>query len=232
MKPGIYWLAAALIFVMHGAPATAGDVTPSFQARCQQEMAPQFTVDAQLAGYRIDNTIGTRVLNGISKHASLGDSMLGLTALTSQVRVRIDGSPLLDDASGAECVAPQIDVELRFLPMRVYIGREFGPASCAYREILSHEMRHVQLYEATLPRLEALIRSELDKRFAGGPVYAAPGRAIPALQHDVDRWLRPMIRAELDKLEKLQGALDTREESHRLSAACLGAVAADLALSY
>jgi hypothetical protein len=46
------------------------------------------------------------------------------------------------------------------------------------------------------------------------------------LAADVDNWLRPLIKSELDRVSLLQAALDSPEETFRLSHACLGEVAA------
>ncbi len=203
-----------------------------FQARCEQEMTPKITIEARDYGYRIDNTVSSRVLHNRAMHSYAGDLMLGMTALESRVEVMIDGPALQDGNTGAECVAPRISVALRYLPMNVYIAREFPPSSCSYREILAHELRHVQLYRDHLPKVQALVRSALAQRFAQAPLYARLGEGLAALERQVDTWLRPLIQTELAKVEIYQQAIDTDEESFRLSGACRGELAQNLGHRY
>ena len=61
---------------------------------------------------------------------------------------------LQDPVSGYECVAPQIGVTITYVPVVIYIGREFPPGTCAYDEILKHELRHLKTYMDYLPRVE------------------------------------------------------------------------------
>jgi hypothetical protein len=224
-------LAAPIVLLCVAQGAGATGKTP-FQLRCEREMTPTILVEARDYGYRIDNTVSSKVLHNRAMHSYSGDLMLGLTALESRVEVTIDGPALQDRGSDAECIAPRLTVALHYLPMNVYIAREFSPASCSYREILAHEMRHVRLYREHLPKVQALVRTALAQRFPGTPLYAGSGQGLAALERQVDTWLRPLIRAELAKVEIEQKAIDTDEESFRLSGACHGELAQNLGRRY
>lgn len=221
----------ASVFVLpHAAQAQGADM--SFQQRCEREMKPTLQVSLREFGYRIDNTVSSRVLNNRSAHNYAGELMLGMTALQSRAEVTIDAPALQDAGSGRECIAPRISVELSFAPMEVYVAREFSPASCSYRAILEHEMRHVKVYQTHLPRLDALVQAELGRRFGGHPLYAPSGKGIDLLDAYVDTSLRPLIKAELARIEALQAALDTQEETFRISSACRGELALNLGTRY
>ena len=212
--------------------AVAGTSGHSFEQRCEREMTPQFAVSLADNGYRIVNNVSSRVLNnrGVRRHA--GQLMLGMTAIETQTSVVFDGPALGHAASGRECVAPHISVQLVVPHMLVYVAREFAPESCSYRKVLEHELRHVQLYRAQFPALEARVRAGLAERFGSGPLYARHGAGLATLEKEVDQWLRPFIRREIARMEVAQAAIDTAEESHRLSSACLGELASNLGAAY
>lgn len=229
MPKTILVLVFLLLFFMAGSSVADVAKTP-FEQRCERDMKPMLNVAARIVGFQIDNRVSSRVLNNRSMHNHAGQKMLGMTALQSRTEVQIDAPALAD--GGLECVAPRVTVDLQFPPIEVFIAREFNPASCSYREILAHEMRHVQLYREQLPKVADAVRAALETHFAQRPLYAAAGQGIERLQDEVDNWLRPLIQAELARIELSQQAMDTREESARLSLACQGELAENLGNRY
>ena len=113
--------------------------------------------------------------------------------------------------------------------MRIYVGNEFAPGTCAYKEILNHEMRHLQAYKDNLARVQKVVADALNKRFAGQPMYAPSGTAMSALEHEVDANWFNFIRDEFRKGEAVQDKIDSPQEYERLSKACNGEIAAILA---
>jgi hypothetical protein len=214
-----FLFAAALTGVASSAAAQ------SFEQRCLSEIKPSFIIRSAHSGYRVDNTVSTKSLITRHIHASSGDITLGLTSATSRVQMDTDGKVLLDENSPRECLAPEIEVELRYLPLHVYVAREFNPAGCPYRTVLEHEMEHVHLYLENLPKVEQRIRAALEERYNGRPIFAPRGQALSALNEQLDHWLWPMIKAEMKQVERAQADLDSWDEQHRLSMACHGEVA-------
>lgn len=197
----------------------------SFEERCNSEIHPNFIIRSVHSGFQIDNTVSTRVLINRHAHASSGDMTLGLTSATSRIQMDTDGKVLIDPDSKRECLAPQIEIELRYLPLHVYVAREFNPSGCPYRTVLAHEMDHVRLYIEHLPKVEARLRAALEQHYDGHPIYAARGQALNQLNDQLDNWLWPMIKAEMKGVELRQHEVDSWEEQHRLSMACNGEVA-------
>lgn len=230
MKTTLFIALAMALPPAFAAPATAA--RSAFEQRCEHEMRPRFDVRLSESGHQVDNTVSSRVLNNKSVHSSPGEFMLGMTALQTHTSVLFDGPALADDASGRECVSPRISVELVVPRMAVYVAREFPPASCSYRNILEHEMRHVQLYRDQFPQVEARVRAALAARFGDRPLYARHGAGLAALQEEVDQWLRPFIKGEIARMEVAQAAMDTPEESFRLYGACQGELARNLTGRY
>lgn len=197
----------------------------SFEQRCLSDMQPSFVIRSVHSGYKVDNTVSTKVLVKRHLHANSGDITLGLTSATSRVQMDAHGKILLDGDSPRECLAPHIDIELRYLPLHVYVAREFSPSGCPYRTVLAHEMDHVRLYLDNLPRVEQRIRLALEARYGARPILAPRGQALATLNEQLDQWLWPMIKSEMKQIERAQLELDSHEEQFRLSMACNGEVA-------
>jgi hypothetical protein len=224
--------ALVLFFWPRSAAAGAGEAPPSFEQRCESAMRPNINVSATAPSYVLINNLSTRVLNTRGSYASASHFIMGMTAGRTRADIDIDGPALIDTASGRECIAPRIDVMLRFEPLDVYVAREFPPQSCAYREVFKHEMQHVRIYAEQLKRIETLVKNELMDRYAGRPLYAPTGKGLETLQAQVNSWLGPLLRDELAKVEVMQRRLDSNEETDKLSHACLGEVAAMMGSSF
>jgi hypothetical protein len=153
-----------------------------------------------------------------------GGFVLGLTRTESRVAIQIDGTMLASSDGALECVMPRVAVTLYYLPIVVYVSREFAPDSCAYDEILAHEMRHLKSYLDYLPKVEVRVRDRLAGRFAGKPLYARAGESRMLLQREIDRNWMPYIKAEMGRVERLQAAIDSPREYARLSKVCQGEV--------
>ena len=222
MKPVLALVLLCLATVMQPAQAA---VRTEFQARCEDSIGETLSVlTGTQNGFRVDNTVGSRSLTVMKGRARPGQVVLGLTRTESHVSIRVGGRLLADPASGYECIAPQIEVKLYYPPIVVYVSREFAPHSCPYREVLAHEMRHLDTYLGYLPQAEARVRAALERRFAGKPLYARAGQAQGLLQREIDRGWMPYIKNEMARVEALQAAIDSPQEYARLGKVCAGDV--------
>jgi len=204
--------------------AAAHARTP-FQARCEDTIGQSVSVLTSSGnGYRIDNSHSFHGLSAMKGDRTPGSYVLGLTRTESRVGVKVQGRMLSDPASGYECVAPRLDITLSYLPIVVYIGREFAPGTCSYREILAHEMRHLATYLKFMPQAEKTVGEALARRFQGKPLYAPAGQARDLLQRELDTGWMPFIKNEMVKVERMQAAIDTPQEYARLGKVCAGEV--------
>ncbi len=216
------WL--ALVLWCWALAATAAPRT-AFQARCEDTIGETLSVlTGTQNGFRIDNTVGFRSLTVMKGQARPGQVVLGLTRTESIVSINVGGRLLTDPASGYECIAPHIEIKLYYPPIVVYVSREFRPGSCAYEEVLAHEMRHLNTYLDYLPQAEARVRQALERRFEDKPLYARIGQAQSLLQREIDRGWMPYIKSEMAKVEALQAAIDSPQEYTRLGKVCGGEV--------
>jgi hypothetical protein len=215
------WTGAACIL----AAATSAQAATVFQTRCENSIgATVATLESGDRGWSIDNSRTLRTLTAMKGQGTTSGFVLGLTRAESRIAIGLEGKLLLDPTSGYECVAPKVLVKLFYLPIVIYVGSEFLPGTCAYEEILSHEMRHLKVYLAHLPKVEAAVRAALDQRFIAKPLYAPAGQAKALLQEEMDRRWMPFIKASLAKVEPLQAAIDSPQEYARLSKVCKGEV--------
>ena len=213
-------LALALLCIL--APASA---RTAFQARCEDTVgASVSSLSSKHEGYRVDNSYSFHGLSALKGDRAPGSYVLGLTHTESRVAIGVRGRVLSDPATGYECVAPRLEVKLHYLPIVVYVGREFAPGTCAYREILAHELRHRDIYLGFLPRAEKIVGDALARRFEGKPLYAPRGQARDLLQREIDTGWMPFIKREMGKVERLQAAIDTPQEYARLGKVCAGEV--------
>lgn len=221
-------LASASAFAFALALACAGSCqaarTP-FQVRCEDSIDKAVSVlTSAQNGYTINNTVSLHGLTAMKPGGAPHAFVLGLTRTESRMSIGLSGPMLVDPRSGYECVAPKITVSLFYSPIVVYVGREFSPGSCAYQEILAHEMRHLKTYLDHLPKVEVTVRAALSKRFDNKPLYAPLGRARALLQQEINTGWMTYIKNEMAKVELLQAAIDTPQEYARLSKVCKGEV--------
>lgn len=197
----------------------------AFEAGCEDAARDAgATFSTRESGWRVDNTLSYRDLTRMKRPGVRNGFVLGLTRTESRVAIQIDGTLLASPDGALECVMPRIAVTLYYQPIVVYVSREFAPDSCAYDEILAHEMRHLKSYLDYLPKVEVRVRDRLAGRFAGKPLYARAGESRMLLQREIDRNWMPYIKAEMGRVERLQATIDSPREYARLSKVCQGEV--------
>jgi hypothetical protein len=222
-------LATMLVGLMAmAAPAAAASALQerceSWQPASHDSQRTDVKVDAHDNGYRIDNSLPYRTLTRMKRAAADGGFVLGLTRAESRVAVSVKGTIVGDPETGTECLRPLIGVSLSYEPIVIYVGREFAPGSCAYREILAHEMRHLKAYVDYLPKVERRVLDRMAQRFDGRPVVAPQGQALRRVQQELDRTWMPFLKREMAQAKARQAAIDSPKEYARLSKVCRGEV--------
>jgi hypothetical protein len=218
-------LAALLLAVPAARDAAAAPARTAFQVRCEDTISKTISVfSAKQNGYTVNTQLSYKALTAMKGVASRNDFVLGLTRTESMVQLGVDGQMLQDATSGYECIAPRLTVQLTYAPVKIYVGNEFPAGSCGYKEILAHEMRHMQAYMDHLPKVEKTVAAALAKRFGGKPFYAPSGTARTALSFEIDSGWLPYIKAEMAKVEAVQARIDSPAEYARLAKVCGGEI--------
>jgi hypothetical protein len=216
--------AAALGLALLAASGLASART-TFEASCEDAARDAgATFATRPSSWRVDNTVSYRDLTRMKRPGARNGDVLGLTRTTSHVAIQVDGTLLVSPDGRAECVLPRIAVTLYYQPIVVYVGREFAPESCAYRQILAHEMRHLKSYLDYLPKVEERARARLGGRLAGKPLYARAGEARKLLQREIDSNWMPYISSEMSRVENMQADIDSPQEYAHVSKVCQGEV--------
>jgi len=197
-----------------------------FQAMCEDRMAPSVaTVKSQHNGYTIDNTVSLLQLPAKShKAAPKGGFVLGLTVTRYGAQVNYRTSSMRNPLSHYECTSANIVISMAYEPTVIFVGREFRPGTCAYKEILAHEMRHLNTYLEQMPKVETAVRSALERRFPAKAVYGPQGQAQADLKREIDEIWGPYFDAQMKKADQAHDAIDTPQEYARLSRVCQGEV--------
>ena len=227
MKTVPVFLRSCLVFCLLscffvGSTATAR--TP-FQVRCEDDLGKTVSLlTARQSGYSLNHALSYKDLTQMKQPGRANTVVLGLTKTQSRIEIGLAGAILQDAASGHECVAPHITVRLFYDPIVIYVGREFPQDSCAYGQILAHELRHMKVYLDHLPVVETVVRAALAHRFKARPLYAPSGTARLALAHEVNTGWLPYIKAEMAKVELQQAQIDSVQEYARLKASCNGEI--------
>lgn len=140
-----------------------------------------------------------------------------------QFLVTFEGST--DPVSGKTCLsAKTIELSLTYNPV-VYIASEYKQGSCRHKEVMLHEVRHVNTdiitFKEYLPVLQADMAAAAAALKPMGPL--SPAEVLPARDKIVDI-LQAALGVSIDKIGKVlhqrQQAIDTRQEYLRSSRAC------------
>jgi hypothetical protein len=217
------WLLLFLLALgCHGSALARG----FFQAMCEDRMqATVATVKSELNGYSIDNSVSLLQLPAKShKQAPAGGFVLGLTVTRYGAQVNYRTSVMRNPLSHFECTSANIVIKMAYEPTVIYVGKEFRPGTCAYREILAHEMRHLNTYFEQLPKVEMVVRAALARRFPGKAVYGPTGEATAALKREIEEVWGPFFDAQMKKADQAHDVIDTPQEYARLSRVCKGEV--------
>ena len=193
---------------------------------CEQLPKPSVTIKHLEEEISFNTRYGYRQLTSMSgQKLRPGSRVLGLTRTNGVAQFSLNMPAIQDASERYECASPQITLTIGFKQMTVYIGKEFPVGSCAYEEILEHEMRHVKTYQAHIVKIEQAVREDISRRFVTDSVWRGlAGVGFARVQKELEeRWL-PYVNREMQKVEMAQALIDTPEEYARLSEACGGEV--------
>ena len=195
--------------------------------RCEDLPATSVNVVLLESELRTNFQHGYRALKGMSqRYADHGFHVLGLTVGQATVKAKASLRSLREPGGRWECSTAGLTFEIGYQPLTVYVGREFSPESCGFREIYQHELRHAEIYRRQARQAAAELTQALTARFAGmGPWRGPVGSGQSKIESEInERWL-PYARRLLEQAEPLQREVDSREEYERVAQSCDGQIA-------
>lgn len=193
------------------------DLLRPFDQVCERRLQPaSFRVIVEPVQHELDASLSATELT--RRGATTANRLvLGITSATMRSSIAATGNGLTAPLSRRFCVRPQVEVRLSVNPLKVHIAREQAAGTCEHGITLTHEMKHVRVYERYLdelaPRLESELKARIGDRLFHYASRAEGERELPAM---VDQALRPLIEQGMRDAEQRQKAVDTPEEYARL----------------
>lgn len=197
-----------------------------FEKQCEAQLKPtQIRVVALPSEIRYDFTPSmTQLTERGTRQKQLGQVVLGLTEVALRSNAEWGGNYLVDSKTGRACMRPNLKLSFDVNPQRVSVAREFPRGTCAFQEIVKHELRHVEANQAQLERTAQMMQGELT-RFFGQKVFYGTSDTLRAQLEQAIRtsWL-PLAQADLDRVGAAHNAIDSPAEYGRNRTMCDGAV--------
>src|SRR5690349_11052142 len=84
-------------------------------------------------------------LSRLLPHAG-GYMHIGLTQAMLQREFAVSLNRFVDPRGSQTCGKPNVEIRLRYDPVRIYLASELDDNECAQEGVLDHELEHVRLY--------------------------------------------------------------------------------------
>lgn len=198
----------------------------TMQEACEQRLPKMdVTLVFPKLSYQINPSLSYKNFPDKRQHGHSSSESIGLTVINYTSSYSFDGTRVAHRNNGYECVTAKVNVRVHVPPLQVYVGREFPPGTCAYKEILAHELRHVAIYERHLANVEVALRRSLEQRFKNRPPQYAPiGSSTKLLDHELKTSWLPYINTLIEHGDQYHLTVDTQTETDRITVACNGEI--------
>ncbi len=149
---------------------------------------------------------------------------LGLTVVKPEVTVSV--KPELKELLGQICVGlSDVEIEMSYPSITVYIDKKYPPSSCEYRTIKEHEDYHVNVAQQALtffrPDVERVAGQAISE-LAPKIVYSRSEvmAEVNKFATKINNALKPLVQHIKAKLAEKNAAIDTEEMYHETTAVC------------
>lgn len=210
-------------------PAAAPAQTPTsddFHASCEARLpltrirvrslpssvTYNFSSSAEQLTSRPDNTMAR------------GLTTLGLTESVFQLEVSAGSTKLVNSATGQACMRPQLNITVQVGPQRVSVAREFPQGTCAFNEIVQHELRHVYANQAQLERTADQLEQTLKAKFGNQVFYGTDAELTRAFSDNIKTAWIPWGQAKYLEGRRAHETIDSPAEYARNNTMCGGIV--------
>ncbi len=203
---------AALAAAPAAASPPAACPTPKPRVRVTlRDPAPPFSRDITVAGLHAKSG---QPQTSFSHH-------LGLTMVRTEWQSELQAHVARTPDGGVCATVAEARITLANAEHRVLIAREIPEGGCLWREVETHERRHVAVNRRTLQDAATPARRALDAWAEAAVARAAtPREAMLALRDGMGQAIAPVATALKEARQKAHGAIDTPEEYHRLYRSC------------
>lgn len=193
---------------------------------CGQALAvPNVEVKLQVKPVTYDTSRGIKALNATPRSPGPGAAAIGFPqtmgltriAVSSGMDARMVGQPR---STGDYCWSISrltIKIEATIV---VSIAREIPRNSCLWREVVTHEQRHVAIAQNFLPRMDDYMRPRVYDVATRSAVARNDREAGQLMQPPIVQVVKSALNELMAELEAQQLRIDTVEEYTRFSRAC------------
>ena len=200
----------------------------TFEQRCEEQLLPS-TVTAVVQDAVVVRDFSKNITTLTVMAENTKTLTLGLTVSQPQLKIVWNISYLQEGEAGRVCMRPQFYIAVSTGTQNVYVGKEFVPGTCAFNEILQHELMHVEtnkkITELVANNVKKHISDSIENRvFYGKSKAEVEGFVVDAVEN---HWL-PLVKTQFEYYKKFHHAIDTREEYLRIHNSCSGEIPAIL----
>lgn len=214
-------------------PWIVGQQAPSqaFMQQCMSRLAPtRIHVGSMDEGVRYHHSFTVNALTSRASHASRAGNanrfsrVLGLTESAHSFSAEVQSNLLIDPKSGMACARPQIKIIIKTKVQDIFVGAEFPKGSCAYQEILNHELRHAQVNRTVAQQVAGLARPQIERYFGQRIVYGPQAQLEREVMGAVEGQWFDWLKNQMSRTDELHAQIDMPHEYQRMTHACNGEV--------
>lgn len=209
-----------------GTSVTAGASASAFQTQCESTLQPGLvSVEIAPPSWVIRADASSKKLKEMSENPNAaGVVILGLTTSKYQINIKWGDNWLINREANEACTRPRIQVSLTVSPQTLWVASEFAGDACVYKDILDHEMRHVNANQLQLEKVADVLERELSS-FLGQTVFYGKHETLRKQLEEALRtqWM-PMAESLFREVEGDHARIDSPSEYSRNNVICGGAV--------
>ncbi len=147
---------------------------------------------------------------------------IGLTLTELKFRMKISINTLPRKGSGHCATVNEVEADLGYGDITVYVDKRYRKGSCQYRSVIEHENEHVAIFRSTLdlyaPRVEDRLTRAAEKL---KPASAnTPNQAAERLQKALQRQMESLFKEMNRVLDSKNNGIDTAANYKREQARC------------
>ena len=218
-------LGLALCLVLVAPARSASSAPPAELVKlCESSLEPAvFEVRTEPSRVLYDFSKSTAELTAMKQPASKGLFTLGLTVTNVSLRGSWNWSAMTTK-KGTSCLRPDMRVLVTVNPQTVYVAREFPQGTCAFNDIVSHELRHVQTNQAHMERVAQHFQERINNYYGQRIFYGDIDTMRKQVREAFEDHWQVAIQNELLAVETLHARIDTPQEYARNDVMCDGIV--------
>lgn len=206
-------------------PAQVAAAPVSFEQQCELRLPATRVEVVALPGkltYDLSRSMKGLTQKG-ARQRTLGQVVLGLTESKVETNMTWGNSLLLHPHKKSACLRPALKLTLN-IPQVVSVAREFSEGTCAFNDILRHELLHVQANQAHAETTARYMQEELTKFFGNRVFYGEEGELTAQLKEALAQSWLPLAKAKMDEVSKRHNVIDSPAEYAKNEFVCDGAI--------